>query len=135
MKIIIDANILMSALIATEGKTYDLVFNSRIKLLSVDKLLIELEKHKQEILEKSGLSEYDFDIFVSLISAEIEFVSYYDVKKFVPEAEKISPDPNDVEYFALALLLNCAIWSNDKKLKKQDRIKVYSTEDLMKIFY
>jgi len=133
MELVIDANILMSALIATEGKTYDLIFNDRIRLFSVDKLLEELEKYKSEILEKSGLSGYDFDIFVSLISSEIEFVSYSEINKFIPESEKISPDSNDTEYFALALKLRCAIWSNDKKLKNQDKVIVYSTNDLLKI--
>ena len=46
------------------------------------------------------------------------------------EAKKLSPDPKDTEYLALALKLNCAFWSNDKKLKTQNKIKVYSTEDL-----
>ena len=104
MELIIDANILMSALIATEGKTYDLIFNDNIKLFSPDKLIEELEKHKKEILKKSGLSEYDFDIFVSLISAEINFVPYSDIKKYILEANKITPDPNDTEYFALAII-------------------------------
>ncbi len=135
MELVIDANILMSALIATEGKTYDLIFNERIKLISVDKLLRELDKHKQEILKKSGLSEYDFNVFVSLVSSQIEFVPYHELNKFVPEAEKISPDPNDVEYFALALKLNCAIWSNDKKLKEQDKVKVYSTNELLQVLH
>ena len=131
MELVVDANILMSALIATAGKTYDLIFNDIIRLFSVDKLLVELEKHKAEILAKSGLSEYDFDVFLSLISAEIEFIPYSELEKFVPEAEKITPDPHDTEYFALALKLKCAIWSNDRKLKAQDKVKVYSTEDLM----
>lgn len=56
MELVIDANILMSALINTEGKTYHLIFNDKIKLFSIDKLLNELEKHKQEILVKSKLS-------------------------------------------------------------------------------
>ena len=135
MELVIDANILMSALIATEGKTYDLIFNESIKLVSVDKLMRELGKHKSEILEKSGLSEYDFDIFVSLIYSEIELIPYSEIKKFISEAEKISPDPNDTEYFALALKLNCSIWSNDKKLKNQDKVKVYSTQDLVKALH
>jgi predicted nucleic acid-binding protein len=135
MELVIDANILMSALIATEGKTYDLIFNESIKLFSVDKLMHELDKYKSEILEKSGLSEYDFDIFVSLISSEIEFIPYSELNKFISEAEKISPDPNDMEYFALALKMECAIWSNDKKLKNQDKVKVYSTEDLVKVLH
>ena len=35
-------------------------------------------------------------------------------------------------YFALELKLNWGIWSNDKKLKEQNKVKVYSTEDLLK---
>ena len=132
MELVIDANILMSALIATEGKNYDLIFNDRVRLFSLDKLLYELEKHKAEILDKSGLSKYEFDIFLSFISSQIEFVSYSELEKFIPEAEKISPDPNDIEYFALALKMKCAIWSNDKKLKSQDKVKIYSTNDLLK---
>jgi len=46
MELVIDANILMSALIKTEGFTFDLIFNDRIKLYSIDKLLVEIEKHK-----------------------------------------------------------------------------------------
>jgi len=44
-----------------------------------------------------------------------------------------TPDPDDMAYFALALKLNCAIWSNDKKLKEQDKVKVYNTHELSKI--
>ncbi|MEK6928390.1 MAG: hypothetical protein AABW65_00335 [Nanoarchaeota archaeon] len=35
--------------------------------------------------------------------------------------------------FALALKLDCAIWSNDKKLNEQDKVKIYSTEDLIEL--
>lgn len=135
MELVIDANILMSALISTEGKTYDLIFNDRIKLFSVDKLLGGVEKYKEEILAKSGLSEYDFELFLSLISAEIEFIPYSELGKFISEAEKITPDPNDTEYFALAQKIKCAIWSNDKRLKGQGTVKVYSTQDLVKILH
>ena len=133
MECVLDANILMSALIATEGRTYDLIFHERLKLFSVDKLLRELEKHRPEILAKSGLSENEFEVFLALISAQIEFIPYSEFEKFVPEAEKISPDPNDTEYFALALKLKCCIWSNDKKLKNLNTVKVYSAEDLIRI--
>ena len=47
--------------------------------------------------------------------------------------KKISPDINDTEYFALALKLKCSIWSNDKKLKKQNKVKVYSTEEIVRV--
>ena len=54
---------------------------------------------------------------------------------FQKEAEKISPGLKDTQYLALALKLNCAIWSNDKKLKEQDKVKVYSTNELLQVLH
>lgn len=133
MELIIDANVLMSALIATEGKTYDLIYNDRIKLFAPEYLMEELEKHKSEILTKSGLSESDFELFLSLISSRIESISKSEFAVFASKAEELTPDPNDAEYFALALKYNCAIWSNDKRLKSQDKVRVYSTAELLKL--
>jgi len=49
------------------------------------------------------------------------------------EADKISPDPKDKLYLALAIALKSSIWSNNKKLKQgQDKIAVFSTEELLK---
>jgi predicted nucleic acid-binding protein len=75
MELIIDANILMSALISTEGKTFDLIFNNKIKLFAPDYLIDEITKHKELILKKSGLSNSDFDLFLSLVSSKIEIIS------------------------------------------------------------
>jgi len=132
MELITDANVLISALIATEGKTYDLIFSDRIKLFSPELLLKEFEEHKKEILSKSKLLESDFELFLSLISSQIEFIPYAEFEEYISEAEKITPDQDDTEYFALALKLKCSIWSNDKKFKKQNKVKVYSTSELMK---
>ena len=49
------------------------------------------------------------------------------------EAKEISPDPDDVPYLALALKLGCAIWSNDKELKKQSVVKVYNTQEILQL--
>lgn len=46
---------------------------------------------------------------------------------------KMAPDKDDAAYFALALKKNCGIWSNDKKLKDQDAVSVYSTHELAKM--
>ena len=53
---------------------------------------------------------------------------------FVEKAAKFSPDEDDIMYFALALKLNCPIWSNDCKLKEQRKIVIYSTEELTRKF-
>lgn len=47
---------------------------------------------------------------------------------------QISPDPDDVEYLAVALSLDCAIGSKDRDLKeKQFRVVVVTTEELTKL--
>ena len=33
-------------------------------------------------------------------------------------------------YFALALKLNCGLWSNDKELKKQSKVKILNTNEV-----
>lgn len=133
MELIIDANVLMSSLIAVEGRTYDLIFNDRIKLFAPEYLMQEFEKHKEAILSKSGLDEEDFELFLSLVSSRIEFIPKSEFAPFISVAEDITPDPNDLEYFALALKYKCAIWSNDKKLKEQDKLEVYSTDEIIKM--
>ncbi len=55
-------------------------------------------------------------------------------EEFLKEAETISQDKNDVQYIALALKLRLPIWSNDKDLKQQNKIIIYHTHDLIKIF-
>jgi len=133
MNFVIDANIIISALLSTEGKTFDLIFNDKLRLFAPKFLLEEIKKHKAEILKKSGLEDNQLSIVIELVSSKIDFVPKQDFKVFIGEAKRVSPDPNDAEYFALALKLNCSIWSNDKKLKNQDEVKVYSTGDLLKI--
>ncbi len=102
MDLVVDANVLFSALIK-EGFSHNLFFNENLHLFTPEYIFTELEKHKKELLNKTE------------------------------KAEEITPDPDDMAYFALALKLNCAIWSNDKKLKPQDKVEVYNTHELDKI--
>jgi len=68
-----------------------------------------------------------------LISTRIDLIPNREFKDFIKQAEEITPDPDDTEYFALALKFTCPIWSQNKKLKQQDKIKIYSTEELIEV--
>lgn len=132
MLLVVDANELFAALIA-RMKTRDLFFDERLELVSPRFILEEYGEHKGEIVESSGLGEEDVSSHLLLLLPEIKFFKKQEFKEFLSEAERISPDPDDVEYFALALKLNCPIWSEDGKLgDEQSRVKVYSTEELVK---
>ena len=59
-------------------------------------------------------------------------MSFNEFREFEEKAKKISPDPDDVLYFALALRLRCAVWSNDKKLKEQKIVNILTSEEIFK---
>ncbi len=40
----------------------------------------------------------------------------------------------DIDFIALALKENCPLWSNDKLLKKQIRVKIINTNEIEQIF-
>ncbi len=73
MLLVVDANILFSAIIA-RSKTCDLMFSERLQLIAPEFLFIELEEHKDEIIAKSSLSEDDFNEFVNLLKERIDII-------------------------------------------------------------
>lgn len=130
MLLVVDANVLFSALIA-RGKTCDLMFSERLQLIAPEFLFMELEEHKDELIEKSSLSEDDFEEFVNSLNVIIDVIPRQDFERSLQDANRICPDPDDTEYFALALRFDAALWSNDKRLKGQPEVKVFSTADLI----
>ena len=132
MDLIIDANVLFSALIK-DSFAYTLLFSDAFHLFTPEYIFIELEKHKEEILKKTERTEEEFFRLIEIIKRRIVIVPLEELVPYVEEAEKLTPDPDDMAYFALALKLNCTIWSNDKKLKKQNKTEVYNTHELSRI--
>ena len=135
MDLVIDANVVISALVAGRGFTYDIIFNDKMKIYAPEFLKEEIEKYKRDIIEKSGLEENEFNLFLSLVCSRINFIPLEDFKNFIKSAGEICPDEKDREYFALALKLNCPVWSNDKRLKEQDKIRIFSTEGISNFMF
>ena len=132
MELVLDANILFAALIK-HGKTIELFLDLRLHLFGPDFLLVEFEKYKNTIIKKSHKNKQEFEEIFKQITKVLNIVSKEKFKDKFDEAKKISPDSNDAPYFALSLKLKCPIWSNDTLLKKQNKIKVYSTTEMLKI--
>ena len=130
MDFVVDANIIFAALIKG-NLNYKLFFLKNLYLYSPEFILIEIEKHKELIIEKS--EHDDFEEVLKVLKRRVTLVSLKDLKEYLKEAESISPDEADVSYLALALKLTIPILSNDKDLKKQNKIKVYSTQDILNL--
>jgi len=132
MKLILDANILFAALIK-EGLTAELLISDKLQLFAPEFLLIEFSKYKDLILKKTRRNEQDFKQFLDLLKDQITIVPKKVITPFIDKTDKISPDPKDTVYLALAIAIKANIWSNDKKLKQsQTKINVFSTEELLK---
>jgi len=132
MDLVVDANILFSVLIKS-GKTEEIIFEEEWRFFAPEFIFEEFEKYKNLLLEKTERSYDEFDKLLNILKKRINTIPNEETERFISKAEEISPDKKDADYFALALKLNCPIWSNDKELKeKQKIVTVYSTEDLAK---
>ena len=135
MNIVIDANVLFSALIRN-STTRRIILEYDGFFLFPSYIFIEMEKHKDYLLKKSGMSKEDFDQLLQIILKKVVIIPNEVLVSYKQEAYEIVKDidPDDVIFFACALAHpNSIIWSNEKRLKKQNKVKVYLTEEIMRI--
>ena len=128
ISIVVDANKVFAAFIA-EGIVHDLLFSGEFKPVGPEKLLEEVEKHKDEIAEKARKKLEEIELAIKLLEPEFKIFSRQEYTVKLSEGLKLAP--KDVEYFALALRFDFPIWSNEKGFKKQSKVKVFSTSELI----
>jgi len=129
LEIVIDTNVLISALIKP-SKTRELILSSKLILHSPEHIINETLNNKKEILQKSGLDDAEFQKLTSVLLTRINLVPVDDFKNSIKEALKLVTHPEDSPFIALALSKNIALWSEDKDLKSQAIVKVYSTKEI-----
>jgi len=136
MKIVVDANIIFSALIS--GKEFYITILENIEAYAPDFLLIEIEKYEKRILEKTKSSEkmkkvlYLFFENINIIPkigiSKKSWIESYNICKDI--------DEKDTPYLALALEIDGYLWSNDlkliSKLKEKGFLKCITTQELIK---
>jgi len=134
MEIVLDTNILISSLLRN-GLTRDIISLSPFKMYTVVYAKFEIEKHKDELLSKSKLDEKSFDYLKEFIFGKINFIPLEDLAPFKDRAIEVmyEIDINDSPFLALAMSLNCPIWSNDRHFKRQDAVNAYTTRELMNL--
>ncbi len=130
MKITADANILFSALLK-ESLTRKLWFNPELVLFAPTFLVIEFGEYRKELAKKFYGSSADFSLLCEKIFSQVKFVQDEELIAFLPAASTLTSDSKDWIYLACALKENTVIWSNDKEMKKQLRITVKTTTELL----
>lgn len=123
----------MSALIR-DSTTRKIILNSQFDLYFPEPSLHKIRKYKDYILEKSGLSEEEYNKIMATLFKYIKLIPTEEIEKNWEEAKKIMKhiDPEDVVFIAAALSISDSIiWSDDRHFEKQDKVKVLKTEDLV----
>lgn len=136
MKVVIDANILFSALIK-DSITRKLILEYDEQFIFPSYVFIEMEKHKDEILKKSKMSKKDFNELLRLLLQKIMIVPDEVLLHHQKEAYELIKDidPDDELFIACALSQSTSIlWSNDKRLKSQYKVKVLDTSEMIDYF-
>ena len=137
MKIVVDSNILFSALIK-DAITRRIILEYDGAFLFPYYIMSEFEKHKQYLIKKSKLNDKEFNTLLRLILSKVKIIPIEILQKYKYEALEIvkNIDKNDAMFFACALAYkDSVIWSDDKALKKQNIIKVLNTTEILALSF
>ena len=132
MRLVVDTNRLIAALIKN-GASRSILKNTEYNFFTPEFALEEIWKYKSLIQKKAGISEQEFSVFLFLLSYKVKFISSEEYTKQMPLAVSIMGhiDKKDVPFIAVALALNASIWSDDEHFVKQNKVKIFKTEDLL----
>ena len=98
-------------------------------------LFEEIRDRKAEVVKKSGLSEEEVDMVLDALLTNIGVVPSDTMLSKWKAAERAigQIDRDDIPFVAAALSVDCGLWSDDGHLKRQNKVKVRTTKDVVKI--
>jgi len=132
MRLVIDANILIAALLK-DATTREIILKEELELFAPECLLAELNTllKSQRIRKRIPLSDRELSGLASTILSRIIFVPEESFLSFVKLSIALVAHIEDAPYLALSWALKLPLWSNDTALREQSAIKVYTTVNLL----
>jgi len=111
-------------------------------LVSPEFALEEIDNNSSELAKKAGVSKEEFGNLLKELKSLVRFVPIEEYSPFLKDADSLAKSLlgeekaeflKDVDFIALALKLKCPLWSNDRLLKKQSKVEVFSTKEVIGI--
>ncbi len=142
MRIVIDTNIVFSAILNTQGKLSRIILQpkSRLNFYTTNFLYQELNKHKTKLISLSKYSESEFQRAFDLITQRIKIINFDLIpKKDFETAYDLTYniDENDIEFVALTEHIKGKLWTSDnvliKGLTKKNWNKTITTKELYQL--
>jgi len=142
MRVIVDANIIFSAILNTDGKIGDVLLNSQniYEFIAPRFLKDEIRKYQKKILLISGYSNSELLEIKDKVYKPISFISevHIPISIRVSSAHLVQDiDPKDVTYIAFSKYFRCKLWSGDNALRhgllKKGFTNIINTDELYKL--
>lgn len=142
MKIIVDTNIVFSALLNSNNAIGSILFTSYdlFEFYSPSYLRFEIKKHWQKLLKISKLQEDNLEASYQLVLSKIKFID----EELIPQDTWLESeilvegvDIDDIPFVALTVFLDGKLWTGDKilysGLKSRGFSSILNTTDILTI--
>ena len=134
MKLVVDTNIILSAMIK-DSTIRKIIVESDIDFFTPDFTFDEINRHLNYICKKNSLNRKINLKILAVLSKYINVVDFGFYAHKITEARKLigKIDEKDIPFLALALSFeNDGIWTNDKHFLKQKKMKIWGTKEILK---
>ena len=134
MNIVLDTNVFISCLLSNSLSRF-LLSSKNVVFFIAEYSLEEINEHRLELIEKFG-EEREFDEILSFLLSKLRIVKDDEIKPFKEQAKEIMDliDKDDTPVIAVALAINAdGIWSFDEHFKRQNRIRVFDTNEIFEL--
>ncbi len=121
IKVIVDTNIVFSAILNSSGRIGKVLLNSRgvFHFVSCKYMLTEIDRHLIKLQTLTGLELIELNEIINSITGRINLIGEEFISKAnIVEAETLTNDVdfNDLLFIGLAIELKGRLWTGDKKL-------------------
>lgn len=123
MNVIVDSNLVFSAMLNTQSRIGDIILNSQgiFEFHTCEYLHEEIENHKDKIMSRTGYDEHEYNEVRFLIYQNLQFFTEalipFDIWKKAANYVR-DVDMNDIAYVALSLYVDIKLWTGDKLLRE-----------------
>lgn len=135
MKLVLDTNVILKALIK-DSAVRGVILSPKHEFLIPDHAIEETRKHLDVVEEKSGLSKKEINSVLDTLLTNIEVIPAAKILSKWKEAEDVMAtiDQGDTPFVAAAMSTPCdGIWSDDKDLGRQKKVRVWTTKEVLKL--
>ena len=140
MKLVVDSNVLFTFF--WKNSVLHNILKQPIELFSPQYALEEINKYAKELMEKTSLSKEEFKKTMQKLAHIVYFIpieeyssSFHKVTALRSKlsAQNYNEIIKDIDFLALAIHLQCPLWSNDLLLKKQSTVSVLTTKEIIEL--